>query len=347
MIKITLQPFGEISGKEIIRYTMCNDNGLRVSVINFGCSIQAILVPDHSGILRDVVLGYDDAHGYAAGSSFFGSLVGRYANRIGNARFTLNSKTYVLEQNDGGNHLHGVFARRICDGRIESDSVVFSFLSSPEEEGFPGALSVEVRYRLTEDNAVMIDYTATTDEDTVINLTNHTYFNLNGQDGSDVFDHTIQINADAFTEIGDDKLPTGRIISVEGTPMDFRRAKKIGADISRDDCRLQIASGYDHNMILNGQAGELRESAVAKGDRSGIIMHVSTTEPGAQFYTGSYIDEDTAPYGKNGIRYPRYGGFCFETQHYPDSVNHPLFPSTILRKGETYRQTTLYRFSVE
>lgn len=347
MIKITSQPFGTVDGREITRYTMVNENGMQVSVISYACSVQEILVPDRDGHLRDVALGYDDAESYASGNVFFGAFIGRYANRIRNAEFPLNSKTYRLEKNEGENHLHGTFGHRVFEGQVEGDAVVFPFVSSPEEEGFPGTLIGKVRYRLTEDNAIVIEYTAAADEDTVLNLTNHTYFNLNGHDGSDILDHTLMLSADAFTEIDSEKLPTGRILPVEGTPLDFRRPKKIGADIVCDDTQLKIASGYDHNMVLNGTAGELREFAVVKGDRSGIVMRASTTEPGVQFYSGNFTDEDAAPCGKTGSRYPRRGGLCLEAQHFPDAVNHPTFPSTTLKKGEAYRQTTVYRFEFE
>ena len=348
MIKTTSQPVGTASdGSVIVRYTMVNDNRMQVCILSYGCIIQSIFVPDRNRVLRDIVLGYDTAEHYEKGSSYFDAFVGRYANRIRNASFSLNGKTYELEKNDGRNHLHGSLARRNYHGEIKGDSVVFSFVSSPLDEGYPGTLTGEVRYRLTEDNALEIDYTATSDEDTVINLTNHSYFNLNGQEGSDILSHTLRINADRFTEISEEKIPTGRILAVSGTPFDFRSGKAIGTDILDPDPQLRFASGYDHNLILNGNAGELREIAWARSDRSGITLTMFSTEPGVQLYTGNFIHEDAVPHSKCGSRYPRFGGFCLEAQHYPDSVNHPGFPSTVLKKNQKYRQKTIYRFDTE
>lgn len=347
MIKITSQPCGTASdGSAIVRFTMVNDRGMQVGVLSYACTIGSILVPDKDGVLRDVVLGYDKPEYYEKGICFFGAFVGRYANRIKDASFSLNGKTYILEKNDGENHLHGILARRNYCGEIRGDSVVFSFISPPSDEGYPGTLTGEVRYRLTDDNALEIEYSATTDEDTVINLTNHSYFNLNGQDGSDVLRHTLRINADRYTEIGEAKTPTGRILDVEGTPFDFRSEKKIGADIFDPDPQIRLTSGYDHNLILNGAAGELKEIARARSEKTGITLTAFTTEPAVQLYTGNFIQADPVPHGKHGIRYPDFGGFCLEAQHYPCSLNFPSFPSTVLKKGEVYHQKTIYQFSV-
>ena len=347
MIKITSQPFGAaFDGSEIERFTMVNDNGMQVGVISFGCAIQSILVPDRDGVFRDVVLGYDTAEDYEKGTSFFGAFVGRYANRIKGASFSLNGKTYDLEKNDGRNHLHGILARRNYRGGIRGDSVVFPFVSPPSDEGYPGTLTGEVRYRLTEDNALEIGYTAVSDEDTVINLINHSYFNLNGQDGSESLSHTLRINADRVTAISEEKVPTGCIPDVGGTPFDFRRGKEIGTDIFSPDPQLRFASGYDHNLIPNGNAGELRAIAQAKSQKTGVTLTVFTTEPGVQLYTGNFVSEDAAPHGKHGLRYPNFGGFCLEAQHYLCSPNFPDFPSAVQKKGEVYRQKTVYRFSV-
>lgn len=347
MIKITAQPFGVASDEsEIVRFTLVNDNGMQVNILSYACAVQSILVPDKDGIHRDVVLGYDRAEYYEKGTCYFGAFVGRYANRIKDASFSLNGKTYELEQNDGHNHLHGSFSHRNYHGEIVDDSVVFSFVSPPSEEGYPGTLTGKVRYRLTEDNALEIEYSASCDEDTVINLTNHSYFNLNGQDGSDVLDHTLVISADRFTEIDEAMLPTGHILSVDGTPLDFRREKEIGANIFDPDPQLKFAAGYDHNLILNGTAVKLKEIAKASSQKTGIILTAFTTEPGVQLYTGNFIQEDAAPHGKDGVRYPRFGGFCLEAQHYPCSPNFPEFPSAVLAKEEVYRQKTIYQFSV-
>ena len=220
--------------------------------------------------------------------------------------------------------------------------VVFRYVSPPEEEGYPGTLTGEVRYTLTADNALVIAYTATADADTVVNLTNHAYFNLNGQDGSDVLNHLLQIDADSYTDMDGSLIPTGKINSVDGTALDFRSEKPIGADIAQ----LTQSGGYDHNLILNGSTGALHRFATAKSGSTGIILTAYTTEPAIQLYTGNFIQNDTAAHGKNGVRYPRYGGFCLEAQHYPCSPNYPQFPSTVLKKGETYRQTTVYQLSV-
>lgn len=347
MIKIYAEPFGVITnGNNVTRFVMENGNGMKVAVLDYGCTVQSILVPDRDGVLRDVALGYDDASYYEKGSCFFGAFVGRYANRIKNAAFTLNGKTYRLNKNEGENHLHGTFAHRLFDGVVKDNAVEFRFESPPSEEGYPGTLKGKVLYRLTEDNALEIEYTAVCDEDTVINLTNHTYFNLNGQDGSDVLDHTMRLHADSFTELNESQLPTGHILRVEGTPLDFRREKPIGADIAADYQQLRLTRGYDHHMILSGTKGKLKEAAVVKSKISGIAMTALTTQPGVQLYTGNFIHEDAAPHGKGFVPYPRYGGFCLETQGFPDAVNHPDFPDTVLTKGKVYHSKTIYRFTV-
>lgn len=346
MTQIIAMPFGTTTeGKEITRYILVSGSGMQVSVLSYGCTVQSILVPDRDGTLRDIALGYNNIEGYEKGSSYFGAFIGRYANRIRHARFFLNGRLYCLENNEGNNHLHGSFAHRIFDGVIRDDAVVFPFVSLPSEEGYPGTLRGEVLYRLTEDNALEIEYTATSDEDTVVNLTNHTYFNLNGRDGSDILNHTLKINSDSFTEINEEHLVTGRILDVDGTPFDFQREKEIGAEIFCDDRQLRLASGYDHNLILHGSAGELRETAVVKSRESGIVMTMATTEPCVQLYTGNLIHEDAAPCGKSGAQYPRFGGFCLEAQRFPDSMNQPAFPTAVLRKGKKYFQKTVYRFS--
>lgn len=348
MIKISKESFGKTSDDtEVMRYTLENGIGMRVCVISLGCAVQSIIVPDKDGALRDVALGYDDADSYEKGSCYFGAFVGRYANRIRGAQFKLNNIIYHLEENDGCNHLHGTFARHVFDAVIRDDAVVFPFVSPPSEEGYPGTLKGEVLYRLTGDNTLEIEYFATSDDDTVVNLTNHTYFNLNGHDGSDVLDHTIRLKADRFTPIDASHLTTGDVLSVEGTPLDFRRVKAIGAGISSDHPQIRFASGYDHNLVLNCADGTLREFALVKSERTGIVLTASTTEPGVQLYTGNFIHEDAPLHGKGGILYPRFAGFCLEAQNYPDAVNHPGFPSPVLRKGEAYHQKTVYKFSLD
>ena len=344
MINICSEVFAKTKdGREVVRYEMKNANGMAVRLLSYGCIVQSILVPDRNGSLRDVALGYDTLEGYEKGSCFFGAFVGRYANRIRGAEFTLNGRTYQLKKNEGSNHLHGKLCTEVFDGRIEGDSVIFTKQSAPGDEGYPGNLNVEVRYTLTEDNALVIAYRAETDEDTVINLTNHSYFNLNGQDGKDVLSQWLRLDADAFTAMDAESLPTGEILSVEGTPMDFREAKRIGRDIEAAYEQLRLGSGYDHNFILRGEAGELREFAEAFSEESGITLTCGTTQPGVQFYSGNFLDAEP---GKDGVRYPVRGGFCLETQHYPDAPNHPEFPTTVLKKGEVYREDTVYRFGI-
>ena len=353
---IEKESFGKTKdGEAVFRYSLRNSRGMCVRILSYGCVIQSILVPDRDGRATDVVLGYDDLSGYEAGSCFFGTFVGRYANRIKGACFSLNGKTYHLEKNDGENHLHGAYCRQVFDGNVvrnasaggcgAGESLVFTRISPDGEEGYPGTLSLEIRYSLTEDNALEIEYAATTDADTVVNFTNHSYFNLNG--GGDILGHTLRLASDRYTEADAQTLPTGRILSVEGTPMDFRAGKRIGQDLLSGWEPLQTASGYDHNFILDENAGMLRTFARCAGDISGITLEALTTQPAVQLYTGNYVDGDAAPFGKGGVRYPRYAGFCLETQHYPCSPNFPEFPSTVLRPGERYREKTVYRFGLQ
>ncbi len=344
--QIRSEPFGFTNnGGAVSRYTLKNSGGMEVKILSYGCTVQSILVPDACGRMVDVALGYDTLSGYEAGNCFFGAFVGRYANRIKHAEFCLNGMRCTLEKNDGENHLHGVYCSQIHEGSAEGDTLVFRRVSPDGEEGFPGTLTYEVRYCLTEDNTLEMEYRARTDADTVLNFTNHTYFNLNGS--GDVLGHRLAIQADRFTESDAQTLPTGRILKVLGTPMDFRSGRIIGEDIASDDEQLRLCCGYDHNFVINGTPGELRKMASARGDVSGIRMEARTTQPGMQLYTGNFVNQDTAAYGKGGVRYPRYAGFCLESQHYPCSPNFPDFPSTLLRPGEEYREITTYRFFSE
>lgn len=343
MTMVTARHFGTTrDGKGVTQYSLKNENGMCVQLLSYACVVQRVVIPDKNGVPCDVVLGYDTVEDYENGGCFFGAFVGRYANRIQNAAFSLGGRRYQLRPNAGPHHLHGTFARRVFDAEVTDGGVAFRYVSPPEEEGYPGTLTGEVRYTLTADNALVIDYTATADADTVVNLTNHSYFNLNGQDGSNVLDHLLRIDADSYTEMDAFLIPTGEINSIDGTALDFRCEKPIGADIAQ----LTQSGGYDHNLILNGSIGVLRHFATAKSGSTGIILTAYTTEPAIQLYTGNFIQNDTAAHGKNGVRYPRYGGFCLEAQHYPCSPNYPQFPSTVLKKGETYRQTTVYQLSV-
>lgn len=348
MTSITAEPFGITrSGEAVTRYELRNAAGMCVRILNYGCTVQSIFVPDAAGKPRDVALGYDDLTSYEAGNCFFGAVVGRYANRIRGAAFTLDGRDCVLPKNDGENHLHGVMAHQVFSGGVEGDALVLRRTSPDGEEGFPGTLRVAVRYRLTEDNALSVTYDAQTDAPTVVNLTNHTYFNLNGQDGSTVLDHVLTLHAEEFTECDAQLIPTGRILPVTGTPMDFRTAKPIGTEIDAGFSQLQNGAGYDHNYVMRSRDGALLPAAEVYSAKSGIKLKCFTTQAGVQLYTGNFLHQDTAPTGKGARRYPRRGGFCLETQHYPASPNFPQFPSTRLDPGERYHQETVYQFSTE
>lgn len=346
MVTIHTREFGRTkTGQKVTAFDMDNGNGMRVTILDFGATVQSVIVPDRGGTPTDVVLGYDDVASYENGTCYYGGLVGRYANRIGNAQFVLDGKEYQLQNSPGeSNHVHGVFNKRMLEACEDNGTLLLRYVSPDMEEGYPGNLSVEVRYTLCEDNALEITYRATTDAPTVLNLTNHSYFNLGGQDGSTVFDHKVRLNSSAFTEYTESFAQTGNIISVENTPLDFRKEQTIGARFHDDYKQLRICTGYDHNMILDGEEGELKFIGTAKSDKSGICLEAFTTEPAIQFYSGNYMHFDPVKTGKNGVSYPKNGGFCFEAQHYPDSVNHPHFPGTVLRPGERYSQKTVYRF---
>lgn len=336
---ITSRPFGVTKdGEAVTLWTMDNGRGMAVEVLNWGCVIRSITVPDKAGVPTDVVLGYDDLAGYEAGSCFFGAFIGRYANRIKGASFSLGGKTYQLEKNDGNNHLHGAYCTAVFSGTVEDGGLVFRRRSPDGEEGYPGGLEVEARYTLSERNELTLTYTAKADADTVVNLTNHSYFNLAGQ--GDVLDHLLRLSCDRFTEADAETLPTGQILPVEGTALDFRSPKALGDVLRANDPLLVPFLGCDHNLIFGAS-----HSGSAFCPRSGIRLDMTTTQPAVQLYTGNYVDADKAPYGKGGVRYPRYAGFCLETQHYPCGPNFPAFPSTVVRAGETYRQETVYTFS--
>ena len=345
MTNIFSRNFGTTKGgKKVTAFEMRNGNKMKVTVLDLGGTIQSIVIPDCNGNLTDVVLGYDDVGSYEQGTCYYGAIVGRYANRIGGAKFVLDGKEYILAQNEPNNHVHGVFAKRIFDASIDGEDLVLKYLSADMEEGFPGNLSVEVRYNLSEDNALTFFYKATTDAPTVLNLTNHCYFNLNGQDGSTVMSHKVKLNSSYYTEYEKTFAQTGKIISVDNTPLDFRKEQEIGARFNDDYYQFRLCTGYDHNMILDGKDDELKPIGSAKSDKTGICVEAFTTEPAVHFYSGNYMHFDAADKGKNGLRYPKNGGLCFEAQHYPDSVNHPNFPSTVLRPNQIYTQQTVYKF---
>jgi aldose 1-epimerase len=345
MVTIQSKEFGKTKGGQKVTAFELSNGVMSANILDYGGTVQSLVVPDRNGIPTDVVLGYDDFASYENGGCFYGAIVGRFANRIGGARFVLDGREYRLEmQKSESNHLHGVFVNTVFDASVDGGDLILRYFSPDMEEGFPGNLHVEVRYRLTEDNALEIDYTATTDAPTVVNLTNHSYFNLNGQDGSTIADHLLRLNSSHFTEYTASLAQTGRVLPVDDTPLDFRREQRIGARFDDALKQFSICAGYDHNMVLDGEAGEMKPIGTAKSEKSGICLEAFTTEPATQFYCANHVHHDPVPFGKNGIRYPKNGGFCLEAQHYPDSVNHPNFPSTVLRPGEVYRQKTVYRF---
>lgn len=345
---ITEKPFGNFEGKPVTEYTLTNASGMQVGIINYGGTVTKIITPDKNGEMGDVVLGYDSLSGFQQkGNPFFGALIGRYGNRIGKAKFTLDGKEYTLAANNGGNSLHGGikgFDKVYWDiEKLPGDSSLkLTYLSKDGEEGYPGNLNVEVVYSLGSDNSMKIDYTATTDKATVINLTNHCYFNLSAGKDSTILNHELMLNADKYTPVDDGLIPTGEIASVKGTPMDFTTAKKIGKDIDS----VKGGGGYDHNWVLNKTGNSLEKIAEVYEPNSGRNMEVLTTEPGIQFYTGNFLD-GTLTNTKQGKKYVKHGALCLETQHFPDSPNKPSFPSTTLKPGETYKHTTVYKFSVK
>ena len=332
-------------GRYATLYTLHNGNGMVMEVTDLGATLRALRVPGRDGALVDVVLGYDEPAGYEnAKGIFFGATVGRNANRIGGAAFTLNGKTYTLDKNDNGNNLHSgedFYHLRLWElTALSEESVTFSLHSPDGDQGYPGALDIDVSYTLTSDNAVRIDYRAMPHADTVINLTNHSYFNLNGHASGSIVEHSLWLDADAFTRADAASIPTGEITPVEGTPMDFRSKKTVGRDIGQDDEAVVFGKGYDHNWCLNN-GGSFAKVAETTGDRSGITMEVYTDLPGIQFYSGNFLTEEP---GKAGAVYRFRQGMCFETQYYPDAVNHANFPSPICKAGQTWRSTTVYKF---
>lgn len=332
-------------GKKVTVFELSNKKGIKVNILDFGGTIQSIIVPDCNGKPIDIVLGYDDVKSYEEGTCYYGAIVGRVANRIGDASFVLDGKKYQLEYTPGEtNHVHGIFNKQLFESSLDGDSLVLGYFSPDMEEGYPGNLKVEIRYSLSEKDELEIDYKAETDAPTIVNLTNHSYFNLSGEYGSTIYDHKVQLNSSAYTEYTESFAQTGRIIPVDNTPLDFRKEHTIGERFNDDYHQLRICTGYDHNMILDGEAGKLKKIGTVKNDKSGITLEAFTTEPAVHFYSGNYMQYDSIKRGKRGVHYPRNSGLCLEAQHYPDSANHPNFPSIVLRPGEIYRQKTIYRF---
>lgn len=354
---IGVKPFGVTrQGREVTCLSLCNSNGMSVDFLDFGCTIRAINVPDYSGTPTDVVLGYDNLDEYERGSSCFGAFVGRYANRIKDAAFILDGKLYSLLPNDGANHLHGTFPKQVFGYKIDqaNNAITLSIESPDGDDGFPASLGVQVRYSLTQTNTLVMEYTARASRATVINLTNHSYFNLAGQGNGDILDHIVRLDCDRFTESDSQLLPTGRILSARNTPLDFGFPRTVGAAIK--DAMLRVSAGigsavdkqileyngFDHNLIF-------ADGIIHRGNvfcpRSGIRLDFCTTQPAVQLYTANSVQNDAVGHGKGGVCYPCHAALCIETQHYPCSPNYPLFPSTVLRPNELYHERTEFTFS--
>ena len=350
--KITSRPFGTMpDGKEVTLYTLKNSQGVEMSVMNYGGIIVSLKVPDKNGKLEDVVLGYDSLSSYIRSSPYFGALIGRYGNRIAKGKFSLDGVQYTLAVNNDENHLHGGlkgFDKVYWDIQVPSDSssLALSYKSADGEEGYPGNLDVSVTYTLTDSNEVKVDYRATTDKKTVVNLTQHSYFNLTGNAAQDILGHQLMIAADHFLPVDNGLIPTGEFRLVAKTPFDFNTLTAIGARINDKDKQLVAGKGYDHCWVLNNSDDDhsLRKVAELYEPNSGRLVEVHTTEPGLQFYSGNFLDGTLT--GKGGVVYKHRTGLCLETQHYPDSPNRSTFPSVTLNPGETYKTSTIYTFKV-
>ena len=338
-------------GEAVDLYTLSNANGIEVRAITYGGIIVSLKVPDNNGRLDDIVMGHDTLEGYVTKSGYFGAIVGRYGNRIANGKFTVDGVEYKLAVNNGPNHLHGGlkgFDKVVWQAESfenpDGAGVVLSYTSKDGEEGYPGNLTAKITYTLTAQNELVVDYHATTDKATPLNLTQHTYFNLAGDGNGDILGHDVLLNASHFTPVDKTMIPTGEVRSVARTPMDFTKPTAIGARIDQEDEQLRFGRGYDHNLVINQEEGE-GPSLVARvyEPTTGRVMEVFSTEPGVQFYSGNFLDGSVT--GKSGHVYERRTGFCLETQHYPDSPNKPDFPSSILRPGETYDSRTIFKFS--
>ena len=351
----TKSSFGKTpDGEQVDLYTLTNKNGVVATISTYGGTVVSLKVPDRHGTLEDIVLGYDSVDGYVGDKSYFGAIVGRYANRIAHAQFSLDGKTYTLAKNNGENSLHGgikgfnkaVWAAKEIPAK-DGQALELTYLSRDGEEGFPGNLQVRVVYTLTDSNELKIKYFATTDRKTVVNLTNHSYFNLLGvgRDTRDILGHVLMIEADKFTPVDSSLIPTGELRDVTGTPFDFRKPTAIGARIDSNDEQIKLGGGYDHNFVLWRKAGD-PISLVARvvEPATGRVLEVWTTQPGMQLYTGNFLDGSA--HGKGRVAYTKRSAFCLETQHFPDSPNHPKFPLVVLNPGEQYHTTTIYKFSV-
>jgi aldose 1-epimerase len=352
-MKCEKKPFGTVDGKNVALYTLTNSGGMTMSVTEYGGIITSFFAPDRTGKMDDIVLGYNTVDGYVKNNPYFGAIIGRYGNRIGNARFSLEGKEYSLPASDGPHCLHGGkkgFDKVVWAGRevrhSDAIGIEFKYLSGDGEQGFPGNLDVAVFYWLTNNSEFAVEYAATADKETIVNLTQHNYWNLSGEGYGDILNHELTIYADKYTPVDAGLIPTGELATVKGTPMDFTQSTKVGARINTDFEQLKRGIGYDHNWVLNRKnAEELAPAALLYDERSGRLMEVLTTEPGMQFYSGNHLDGSII--GKRGKPYAKRNGLCLETQHFPDSPNKPDFPTTVLRKGQKYTSMTTYRFSTK
>lgn len=348
MKPIKVSPFGAVKdGTKAKLYTLTNDAGMSAEFTDYGASLVRLFVPDQEGQLRDVVLGYEDAAGYEKGTESIGASVGRNANRIAGASFELNGVTYKLTANENGNNLHSgndVYNKRFWKVvETEDDHITFLLHSPDGDQGYPGTLDMKITCELTEENELRFTYDAVPDQDTIINMTNHSYFNLNGHDSGDILSHKITLDADAFTMADEQSIPTGEIVDVTDTPMDFRKGRVIGDEIDAPYEALRFGKGYDHNWVLKNE-GKFVKTAEAVGNLSGIVMEVYTDLPGMQIYTGNFLNQEP---GKGGAVYPHRAAVCFETQYFPDAIHHDHFPGPVCKAGENYHTVTAYRFRRE
>lgn len=351
--RISVKPFGTLEdGREVQIFALINAQGSSVEILDLGGIIVTLNTVDRNGDFDDITLGFDNVQQYLSANPFFGTLVGRYANRIARGKFTLDGEEYSLAINSGENAIHGGlvgFDKRIWQSTSSSSAhqsrLSLTLISADGDQGYPGTLTVNVTYTLDDDNRLTIDYRATTDKATVINLTNHAYFNLNGHAAGSILDHEMMINADHYTPANNVSIPTGEVASVEGTPLDFRTPKAIGRDIGSDHEQIRFGSGYDHNFVLNkSEPGALELAATVYSPTTGRSLRVFTDQPGMQLYTGNFLNGSAI--GKGGAQYNHRNGFCLETQHYPDSPNKPNFPSTVLRPGEQFASRTIFEFGL-
>lgn len=345
-MSVSIQDFGTTKkGEKASLYTLENQNGMKAVVSDFGAVLVKLLVKDCGGKSRDVVWGYDNVASYEKNGVFLGATIGRNANRIGKAKFTMSGQEYTLDVNDGKNNLHGGFDgyhARMWQAKVGENAVTFTLESPDMDQGFPGAAHIQVTYTLKEDNTLSLSYEASADKETVFNMTNHSYFNMDGAESDSILEQQVWIDADTFTEADAESIPTGKCLKVEGTPMDFRSYRVIGKEIDADYEPLKFGAGYDHNWVLKNN-GKMAVVAKMKSEKSGIVMEVSTDLPGMQLYVGNFLNNEL---GKDGKKYARRSAACFETQYFPDAVNHANFASPIFKAGETYRTTTEYRFLV-